>query len=106
MHIVCPEATYGDTPVFQLVLNFKEWARLIAFVLFIPPYVWTVRTAFRRRTQVAAQELAFVLGSAVFMGMWWFLGRVEEVRLFLPFPLPLAPLARQLPTPQRFADDP
>ena len=96
MHIVYPQANYGDTPVFQLVLNFKEWARLIAFVLFIPPYVWTVRTVLRRRTQVAAPELAFVLGSAVFMGMWWFLGRVEEVRLFLPFTLALAPLGGQL----------
>lgn len=96
MHVVYPQATYGDTPVFQLVLNFKEWARLIAFVFFIPPYVWIVRTVLQKREQVEAPAMAIVLGSAVFMGMWWCLGRVEEVRIFLPFALALAPLGAEL----------
>jgi hypothetical protein len=95
MHVRYPHASYGDTPVFQLVLNFKEPARLIAFALFIFPYAWTVNTVLRRRVAVEAPALGLLCGSAVFMGMWWMAGRVEEVRIFLPFALALAPLTVQ-----------
>ncbi|WP_260706233.1 hypothetical protein [Edaphobacter flagellatus] len=91
-HIVFPQATYGDTPIFQLVLQFKEPARLIAFALFIPPYVWLIRTLIRRRIELNGASTAIVLGSAIFMGMWWLVGRVEEVRIFLPFAMAVAPL--------------
>jgi hypothetical protein len=95
MHIRYPHASYGDTPVFQLVLNFKESARLIAFTLFIVPYAWTVKTVLRRQVAAEAPALGLLYGSAVFMAMWWMAGRVEEVRIFLPFALALAPLTAQ-----------
>ena len=95
MHIRYPQASYGDTPMFQLVLNFKESARLIAFTLFIVPYVWTVKTVVRRQIVAEGPALALLCGSAVFMAMWWMAGRVEEVRIFLPFALALAPLTVQ-----------
>ncbi|HMH13321.1 MAG TPA: hypothetical protein VK578_09455 [Edaphobacter sp.] len=95
MHIRYPHASYGDTPVFQLVLNFKESARLIAFTLFILPYAWTVYTVLRRRVEAEAPALALLCGSVVFMAMWWMAGRVEEVRIFLPFALAVAPLTVQ-----------
>ena len=93
MHIVYPHAKYGaDTPVFQLALQFKEPARLIAFTFFIPPYAWLIHTLFRGRLRVDAPAAAMVVASAIFMVMWWVLGRVEEVRIFLPFALALVPL--------------
>jgi hypothetical protein len=95
MHIRYPHASYGDTPVFQLVLNFKESARLIAFALFIFPYAWTAKTVLRRQVAAEAPALSLICGSAIFMGMWWMAGRVEEVRIFLPFALALAPLTVQ-----------
>jgi hypothetical protein len=95
MHIVYPQAKY-DGAAFQLIMNFEEWTRLIAFILFILPYAWTVKTLLRWRAQIEAPAMALVLGSAVFMGMWWCVGRVEEVRIFLPFALALAPLGAEL----------
>jgi hypothetical protein len=91
-HIVYPQASYGDTPVFQLILQFKDKARLIAFTAFIPPYVWLIRTLIRNRVRLDAPTAAIVLGSAVYMGMWWLVGRVEEVRIFLPFAMAVAPI--------------
>ncbi len=103
MRVVYPHATYSG-PVFELGLNFKEWQRLNAFTLFIPPYAWTIYTLLRRRFQVEAAALALACGSMVFMVLWWFLGRVEEVRIFLPFALALAPLSVQFAM-QRFVPD-
>jgi len=91
-HVVYPEASYGDTPVFQLVLQFKDKARLIAFAAFIPPYAWLIATLIRNKVRMEGSTAAMVLGSAVYMGMWWMVGRVEEVRIFLPFALALVPL--------------
>jgi len=96
MHVVYPHATYGDSPVFELILNFKEWERLIAFSLFIPPYVWMLSTLLRQRPRIEAPSLGLVFGSVTYMGMWWCVGRVEEVRIFLPFALGLAPLTAEL----------
>jgi hypothetical protein len=96
MHFVYLNATYGDTPVFELLLNFREWGRLIPFAIFIPPYVWMIRTLWRRRSQVEAPSLALAVGSGIYMAMWWCAGRVEEVRIFLPFALALVPLTAGL----------
>jgi hypothetical protein len=90
--IVYPEATYGDTPVFQLLLQFKEARRLIPFAVFIPPYVWLIRTLIRRKVRLEGPSAAIVLGSVIYMGMWWLVGRVEEVRIFLPFAMAVVPI--------------
>ena len=91
MRIRYPHATYGNTPVFQLLLNLTDPMELAAFTLFIPPYAWLVYTLLRRRATAESPALAVLSGSALFMGMWWMVGRVAEVRIFLPFALALAP---------------
>jgi hypothetical protein len=91
-HIVYPHATYGDTPLFELVLQFKEATRLIAFVIFIPPYVWLIRSLIRNKVRLQGPSAAIVLASAIYMAMWWMVGRVEEVRIFMPFAIAVVPL--------------
>jgi len=91
-HVVYPLANYEDSPVFQLVLQFKEPARLIAFIVFIPPYVWLIRTLIHNRIRVQGPSAAIVLASAIYMAMWWMVGRVEEVRIFMPFAIAVVPL--------------
>jgi hypothetical protein len=43
-------------------------------------------------------------GAVIFMGMWLLVGRIKEVRIFLPFALALAPLTVELAM-QRFLPD-
>lgn len=101
MHVVYPHATYGDTPAFQLLLNFTGVSGLIPFVLFLVPYAWTLRQITRPRILGATLPdmlplIALLAGSVVYLGLWCVLGKVDEVRIFLPFSLALIPLTVQL----------
>jgi uncharacterized membrane protein len=96
MKVAYPHATYGDTPIFQLLLNLKDIDGLATFALFIPPYIWMVRTLMTRKFEATAPALSVVYGSAVFLGLWWMVGRVEETRIFLPFALALVPLTVEM----------
>ncbi|WP_433968249.1 hypothetical protein [Tunturiibacter gelidiferens] len=92
MRRMFPQATYGSTPVFQLLLNLSSAASWIPFVLFMWPFAWTVWTMGRRRYRMNAGGVAVLAGALIFLGMWLMVGRVKEVRIFLPFALALAPL--------------
>ena len=90
MRVVYPNATYQGTPVFQLFLNLTHPS--VPFLLFIGPYAWTMWVILRKmRGQMRGPTAALGIGSAIFMGMWWTLGRIEEVRIFLPFALAISP---------------
>lgn len=101
MHRVYPHATYGNTPAFQLVLNVTQVVRLVPFALFLVPYAWTLRQVARPRILNETPPdmlplVALLAGSVVYLGLWCVLGKVDEVRIFLPFALALAPLTVQL----------
>ncbi len=101
MHLVYPHASYGDTSPFQLLLNFSNVGGLLPFALFLVPYAWTLQQVARRRilnetTADMLPSLALLVGSVLYLGMWCVLGKVDEVRIFLPFALVLAPLTVQL----------
>jgi hypothetical protein len=55
----------------------------------------------RRRFQVETGGVAVLVGALIFLGMWVTVGRVQEVRIFLPFALALAPLTIEIAM-QRF----
>ena len=95
MRVVYPNARYGDIPVFQLKLNVTDTLRLVPFLLFMTPYFWLLRT-WRRRSSPEGSLLdqpsvALIPGSILFLLLWCFLGRLDEVRIMLPFTLALAP---------------
>src|ERR1700761_1138375 len=97
-----PQANYGSTPVFQLITNLSSPVGWIPFVLFMGPFVWTVWMVGRRRCRMEAGGVAVLVGALIFLGMWMVVGRVEEVRIFLPFALALAPLTIEMAM-QRFS---
>ena len=41
-------------------------------------------------------EIAMLTGALIFLGMWVTVGRIEEVRIFLPFALALVPLTIEI----------
>jgi hypothetical protein len=101
MRSVYPQADYGDTPVLQLFLNLKSPESFVPFFLYLAPFVWTAATVTRRRYQIGSAEMGMLTATVIFLGMWITVGRIAEVRIFLPFALALAPLTVEIAV-QRF----
>jgi hypothetical protein len=101
MKRVFPQANYGDTQVLQLFFNLRSTQGYVPFVLFMMPLGWTIVMLARRRYQAGSAEVGMLAAAVVFMGMWVMVGKIKEVRIFLPFALALAPLTVELAM-QRF----
>jgi hypothetical protein len=101
MRRVYPQANYGDTQVLQLFFNLRSLQGYIPFLLFIMPLGWTILMVARRRYQAESAEIGMLTAAVIFVGMWVMVGRIKEVRIFLPFALALTPLTVELAM-QRF----
>jgi hypothetical protein len=55
----------------------------------------------RRRYQAESAGIGMFTAAVIFLGMWVVVGKIAEVRIFLPFALALAPLTAELAM-QRF----
>jgi hypothetical protein len=95
MHIVYPHASYGSTPVFQLVLNITDHLRIFPFLIFMLPWVWTASFFARHRDALPGPSAALLVGSTVFLLLWCVVGKIDEVRIFLPFAVALIPATVQ-----------
>ena len=91
MHVVYPHATYGDVQMFQLKLNLRNPIGFIPFVLFMTPYMYLWRHVRDTRMVLDRSSLLLLPGSLLFLGLWCVFGRVDEVRIMLPYTLALAP---------------
>lgn len=93
MHVMYPHAGYGSTQVLQVERNLTEPIGMVPFVLFLMPWGWLTWTLLRRRADGAeAPSLAIFAGSIIYVAMWMVVGRIEEVRIFLPYAIALVPL--------------
>ncbi|MCU1251879.1 MAG: hypothetical protein JWQ49_4908 [Edaphobacter sp.] len=101
MKRVYPQANYGHTQVFQLFFNLKSLPGYIPFFLFMVPLGWTTVMLARRRYLAGSAEIGMFIAAVIFLGMWATVGRIKEVRIFLPFALALVPLTVELAM-QRF----
>jgi hypothetical protein len=101
MRRVYPQADYGETQVLQLFLNLKSPEEFVPFFLFLAPFAWTAAILMRRRYQTSSAGIGMFTAAIIFLGMWVTVGRIGEVRIFLPFALALAPLTVELAM-QRF----
>jgi len=96
MRVVFPQAGYGRVKMWQLVPNVIHASRWPPFVLFLLPLGWMVVQVVRRRFTRDAAGLAVLVGAGLYMGVWVTLGKIDEVRIFLPLALGLAPLTAQM----------
>ncbi len=96
MHRIFPNAGYGDTPVFQLRHNLVNYVGYLPFFVFMAPVLWTAWQALGKRLKVSAPDASLLIGSFIFVGMWAVVGVLQEVRIFMPFALALAPLTVSL----------
>ena len=91
IHKIFPHATYGTTPVFQLILNLRPTI-LVPFALFIIPTIYTYKEALPRLSHLPAPFPSLLMIAFFYFGSWAVLGRLEEVRIFIPFAIAMMPL--------------
>jgi len=96
MRVVYPQADYGRVKMWQLVPNLIHASRWPPFLLFLLPLGWMAVQVWRRRFAGDAVGLAVLVGAGIYMGLWVTMGKVDEVRIFLPLALGLAPLTAQM----------
>jgi hypothetical protein len=101
---VYPQANYGHTQVLQLFINLKSPVKFVPFLLFLAPFGWTTVMLMRKRYQTGSAGTGMFTAAVIFLGMWVTVGRIAEVRIFLPFALALAPLTVEMAM-QRFLPD-
>jgi len=92
MREVFPHAGYGSTKVVQIVHNLKNVAGWPPFFLFMLPVFWTLWRILKKKSHITDPDAALALGACIFACMWSIVGIVQEVRIFFPYALVLAPL--------------
>jgi hypothetical protein len=93
---VFPQARYGLIKFWQLWPNLHHASRWPPFVVFMLPVGWAAVQVVRRRFRGDAAGIGVLCGAAMFAVLWAVIGKFDEVRVFLPFALALAPLTAQM----------
>jgi hypothetical protein len=96
IHVAFPQAGYGRVKILQLWPNVKHATRWPPFVFFLLPLLWMLIQVVRRRFAKDAIGLAFLAGALVYTALWVTIGKIDEVRIFMPFALALVPLTTQM----------
>jgi len=91
-----PQAHYGAIKFWQLWPNLHHASRWPPFVCFMLPVGWTAVQVVRRRFTADTAGIGVLCGAAMFFALWAVIGKFDEVRVFLPFALALAPLTAQM----------
>lgn len=90
MHFAYPHAQFGK--VFVIRENLTQPLGWIPFCLFMAPWVCLIIFLLRQRMPLDMPDLAVLIGSAIYLVLWAAVGRIEEVRIFMPYAVAVAPL--------------
>lgn len=96
MKVRYPHATYAGVPVFMLKHDFKRPTEWATWYIFLAPFLWTAVRMFRRKFRVEGAGAAFLLGGLGYILVWIVLGRLDEVRIFIPMAMASVPLTVEL----------
>lgn len=96
MRVMYPHASYGPIPVVMIAHDFHQWPGLPPFLVFMLPVAWTAIHAWRERENLDGPSLGLLLGAGIYFLLWIVLGKIDEVRIFIPFALILAPISADL----------
>ena len=96
MHVVYPQASYGRIPVFMVTRDLHQPLTYPPFLIFILPVVWTAVEAWRQRAALDTGSRGLLLGAAIYFVLWVVMGKLDEVRIFIPFAVVLIPITMEL----------
>jgi hypothetical protein len=96
MRIKYPHATYGPIPILMVRYDLRQPLTFPPFLLFMVPVGWTAVQFWRRRSVTDGLAWGLMLGSAAYFILWVVLGKLDEVRIFIPFAMAMAPLTVEL----------
>jgi hypothetical protein len=98
MKVKYPHATYGPIPVLMIRHSWRRPLNLPPFICFMVPVVWTFVQFWRQRAAWSGDEVdsGLVIASVMYLLLWGVMGKLNEVRIFVPFALALAPLTVEL----------
>ena len=90
MHRIYPHASYGDTAVFQLPSNLHP-VLFVPCLIFIVPTVFTFLRGSTRDSVGEGQGHALLFACVLYFAAWMLVGRLREVRIYIPFAFALIP---------------
>jgi hypothetical protein len=96
MKVLYPQATYGDVPVWMILHDWMRISNWASALIFMVPLLWTVRQVIRRRYWGEGAGAAFLFAAIGYAAIWLVMGRLDEVRIFLPMALVLTPLTVEI----------
>jgi len=96
MRVLYPHASYGGTPLFMLTHDIRQPLTFPPFLIFMLPLAWTAVQAWRQRCAVDTRSWGLLLAAAIYFLLWVVLGKLDEVRIFIPFAVVLIPLTMEL----------
>jgi hypothetical protein len=96
MKVRYPATSYGDTHAFMLAHDWKKLPQWVRLGVFVAPFLWTLAQVVRLREFGRGANGALLLGATGYAVLWMCMGRLEEVRIFLPVALGIVPLTVEL----------
>ena len=98
MRVKYPHASYGPIPILMVRYDLRQPLTFPPFLCFMLPVAWTFIWFWRSRNQRSDEDtdLGFVIASMLYVILWVVLGKLDEVRIYIPFALALTPLTVEL----------
>lgn len=98
MRVKYPHASYGPVPVLMILHSWRRPLNLPPFLCFMVPVVWTFVQFWRDRSASSGEEVdtGLVIGSMTYLLPWSVMGKLNEVRVYVPFAMALTPLTVSL----------
>ena len=94
--ILFPDAMYPHgLRVVHLAENLQP-RQLVVVVIALLPWVLLMRLLVRYRKEMEPGDVLAAIASCLYVPLWWAVGIVSEVRLFVPFLLAMTPTAAKL----------
>jgi hypothetical protein len=98
MRVKYPHASYGPTPILMIRHDLQQPLAFPPFVCFMVPIIWTYVQFWRNRSRGWEDytDSGLIIASLLYLVLWIVLGRLDEVRIFIPFALAMIPVSVDL----------
>ena len=94
--VLYPQATYRGVPMFMLRYDYWQLKLWASCLIFIAPVLWTTRQVRRQRYWGEGVGGGLLLAALLHGLLWVTMGRLDEVRIFLPMALVTLPLTVEM----------